>query len=46
MDNFILISGNKNQSSWSLRAWLMMKIAHVDFKVKFIDLSCNTGSFY
>lgn len=41
MDNFILISGNKNQSSWSLRAWLMMKIANANFKVKFIDLSTS-----
>lgn len=36
---FTLISGNINQSSWSMRAWLILKIANVDFETKFIDLS-------
>ena len=27
----LLIIGNKNYSSWSLRAWLMLKFAKVDF---------------
>ena len=31
MNKPILIIGNKNYSSWSLRAWLMLKFARVDF---------------
>lgn len=40
MNNFTLISGYK-KSSWSMRAWLMLKIANIDFTVKFIDLSTS-----
>lgn len=31
MSKSLLIIGNKNYSSWSLRAWLMLKHAGVDF---------------
>lgn len=34
----ILIIGNKNYSSWSLRAWLMLKHAKVDFEELRISL--------
>jgi glutathione S-transferase len=32
MNKPLLIIGNKNYSSWSLRAWLMLKYAGVDFE--------------
>jgi len=32
MNKPLLIIGNKNYSSWSLRAWLMLKHAEVDFE--------------
>lgn len=32
MSSFTLIIGNKNYSSWSLRAWLTLKQAAIDFK--------------
>ncbi|MDD3266673.1 MAG: glutathione S-transferase [Burkholderiales bacterium] len=38
-DKFLLISGNKEQSSWSMRAWLMLKIIGINFETKFINLS-------
>jgi glutathione S-transferase len=31
MGEFTLVIGNKNYSSWSLRGWLMTKIAGIDF---------------
>jgi glutathione S-transferase len=31
MADFTLVIGNKNYSSWSLRGWLMVRIAGVDF---------------
>lgn len=31
MDKPLLVIGNRNYSSWSLRAWLMLKHAEVDF---------------
>lgn len=34
----LLIIGNKNYSSWSLRAWLLLKAFDVDFEEQFIDL--------
>jgi glutathione S-transferase len=38
MSNPLLIIGNKNYSSWSLRAWLMLKHAGVDFDEMRISL--------
>lgn len=38
MGKSLLIIGNKNYSSWSLRAWLMLKHAGVDFDEKRIPL--------
>jgi glutathione S-transferase len=32
MADFTLVIGNKNYSSWSLRGWLMVKIARIDFE--------------
>jgi len=32
MTEYRLIMGNKNYSSWSLRAWLMLKLAGADFE--------------
>ncbi len=38
MAEFTLVVGNKNYSSWSLRAWLMLKQAEVDFDEELIPL--------
>ena len=38
MSEFILIIGNKNYSSWSLRPWLAMKQAKIPFEEKMILL--------
>lgn len=38
MHKFTLIIGNKNYSSWSLRAWLALKAAKADFKEIYIPL--------
>lgn len=38
MSKPLLIIGNKNYSSWSLRPWLAMKVAGVDFDEKLIPL--------
>lgn len=38
MNNPLLIIGNKNYSSWSLRAWLLLKAFDVDFDERSIDL--------
>lgn len=38
-ENFLLISGNVEQSSWSMRAWLMLKMTGINFETMFIDLS-------
>lgn len=36
MNNLTLYIGNKNYSSWSMRGWLLLKLAQADFKeVKF-----------
>lgn len=32
MTNLILVIGDKNLSSWSLRPWLTLKMAAVDFR--------------
>ena len=32
MADFTLVIGNKNYSSWSLRGWLMAKLADIDFE--------------
>ena len=38
MSKALLVIGNKNYSSWSLRAWLMLKHAGVDFEEMRISL--------
>ena len=38
MSEFTLIIGNKNLSSWSLRAWLMIKRCNVEFSEIIVDL--------
>ncbi|MCD6036074.1 MAG: gst [Rickettsiales bacterium] len=39
MSAFTLVVGNKNYSSWSLRAWLAMKATGADFKEELIVLA-------
>jgi glutathione S-transferase len=34
----ILVVGNKNYSSWSLRPWIAMKVVGIDFQEKYIPL--------
>ncbi len=38
MSDYTLIIGNKNYSSWSLRPWLAMKVAGIEFDEKMILL--------
>ena len=38
MADFTLVIGNKNYSSWSLRGWLMAKIAGIDFEETVVPL--------
>lgn len=38
MSDFTIYIGTKNISSWSLRGWLMLKHAEVDFKTVYIEL--------
>lgn len=38
MQKPLLIIGNKNYSSWSLRAWLLLKAFNVDFDEQLIEL--------
>ena len=38
MADFTLVIGNKNYSSWSLRGWLMAKIAGIDFEEQVVPL--------
>ena len=38
MQKPLLIIGNKNYSSWSLRAWLLLKAFSVDFDEQLIEL--------
>ena len=39
MSDLILIIGNKNYSSWSLRPWIFMKTAGIEFKEKRVPLA-------
>jgi glutathione S-transferase len=36
--SYSLIVGNPNYSSWSMRGWLLLKLASVPFDVTTIDL--------
>ncbi|WP_367109759.1 glutathione S-transferase family protein [uncultured Psychrobacter sp.] len=38
MQKPLLIIGNKNYSSWSLRAWLLLKAFNIDFDAELIEL--------
>jgi glutathione S-transferase len=38
MTDFTLVIGNKNYSSWSLRGWLMVKAAGIDFEEQVVPL--------
>ena len=38
MADFTLVIGNKNYSSWSLRGWLMARIAGIEFEELVIPL--------
>ena len=38
MQKPLLIIGNKNYSSWSLRAWLLLRAFHIDFDEQLIEL--------
>lgn len=38
MQTPLLIIGNKNYSSWSLRAWLLLKAFEIDFDEQLIEL--------
>jgi glutathione S-transferase len=38
MSNLTLYIGNKNYSSWSMRAWMALKFANIDFKEEKIEL--------
>src|ERR687886_2055090 len=42
MTKLTLVIGNKNYSSWSLRAWLVMKQAGLEFAEVRIPLDCPT----
>ncbi|MBX9597474.1 MAG: glutathione S-transferase family protein [Burkholderiales bacterium] len=42
-DKFTLILGDRQLSSWSLRAWLMAKHIGIDFETKFINLSAPSA---
>lgn len=42
-DKFTLILGDRQLSSWSLRAWLMAKYIGIDFETKFINLSAPSA---
>jgi len=41
-----LYIGNKNYSSWSLRAWLLMTQAGIDFSERRLRLDWNEGSAF
>ena len=43
MDKITLVIGNKNYSSWSLRAWLLLKEMHIEFDEVLLKL--NTDDF-
>ena len=38
MSKPLLIIGNKNYSSWSLRPWLAMRVAGIEFDEKLVPL--------
>lgn len=38
-DKFTLVLGDRQLSSWSLRAWLMAKYIGINFETKFVNLS-------
>lgn len=42
-DKFTLVLGDRQSSSWSLRAWLMAKHIGIDFETKFINLSAPSA---
>jgi len=42
MSDYILVIGNKNYSSWSLRPWLWMKQAGIPFTEKLVSLYTDT----
>jgi len=42
MDGLVLVIGNKNYSSWSLRAWLALKQLDVPFSEVRIPLDTHT----
>jgi len=44
MQKPLLIIGNKNYSSWSLRAWLLLKAFDVDFNEQLIELFHSSAS--
>jgi glutathione S-transferase len=39
MSTFILIVGNRNYSSWSLRGWLAASLSGIDFRTELVRLS-------
>lgn len=41
--SFVLILGNKNYSSWSMRAWLLMRFVQAPFEERVIDLYTDTS---
>ncbi|MGO2339500.1 MAG: glutathione S-transferase family protein [Psychrobacter sp.] len=43
MQKPLLIIGNKNYSSWSLRAWLLLKAFGIDFNEQLIELFDNSA---
>lgn len=40
-ESIVLIAGNRNTSSWSLRAWLALKKSGVNFQEHWIDLEAS-----
>lgn len=44
MKQLQLVIGNKNYSSWSLRPWLVMKFANIDFSCETIPLLTDEGT--
>ncbi|MTI10236.1 glutathione S-transferase family protein [Curvivirga aplysinae] len=43
MKQLLLVIGNKNYSSWSLRPWLVMKFANIDFACETVPLFTEEG---
>ncbi len=42
MSNLLLIIGNKNYSSWSLRPWIFLRQNHIPFSEKWVALFTET----